>query len=55
MEFIHDFWIEMCPMFINYGFIYVFLDFLTLFALLYMVVILPGQLLLGGNKKLWND
>lgn len=55
MEFIHEFWVQMCPFFSEYGFIYVFLDFLTLYVLLCAVVILPGVLLLGGSKKLWND
>lgn len=55
MNFIHDFWVEMLPMFSEYGFVYLFLDFLTIYVLLCIVVILPGTLLIGGNKKLWND
>lgn len=55
MDFIHEFWVEMFPMFSEYGFIYVFLDFLTVYVMLYAIVVLPGRLLLGGSSKVWND
>ena len=55
MSFIHDFWVQMFPMFINYGFVYLFLDLVSLLVLICAVVILPGRILLGGSKKLWND
>ena len=34
MEFIHEFWVEMFPMFVEYEFIYVFFDVCTVLTLL---------------------
>lgn len=55
MQFIYDFWVEMCPFLQGYEFVYVFMSFLTLYVLLYAVVILPGRLLFGGTSRIWND
>lgn len=55
MEFIHDFWVDMLPMFADFGFIYIFFDLITIMALLYMVVVLPSSILLGGTKNIWKN
>lgn len=55
MDFIHNFWVQVFPMFSEYEFIYVFLDFLTIYVLLYAVIVIPGRLMSGGTSKLWND
>lgn len=55
MEFIYNFWVEMCPFFNGFEFMYVFFTALTLYVLLYIVIVLPSQLLIGGTSKLWND
>lgn len=53
--FIHEFWVDLFPMFSEYEFIYVFLDLLTIYVILYAVIVLPGRLIFGGSSKIWND
>jgi len=55
MEFIYDFWVEMCPFFNGFEFLYVFFTALTLYILLYTIVILPGRIFIGGISRVWND
>lgn len=55
MEFIHNFWVKMLPMFSDFGFVYIFFDLITILALLYCVVVLPVQLFLGGMNSAWKD
>lgn len=55
MEFIYDFWVEMCPFFSGYEFIYVYFTTLTLYILLYVVIIIPGRIITGGLRNIWND
>jgi len=55
MGFIHEFWVEQLPFLTGYEFIYVFLDIVTILALIEAVIILPGKLLFGGINKTWND
>lgn len=55
MEFIHNFWVEMLPMFQNgYEFIYIFFDVATVFSLLVIMFEVPSCLLLGKKgRDLW--
>lgn len=55
MKFIYDFWVEMCPFFEGFEFLYVFFTTLTLGVLLYGVIVLPGKLFVGVTSKIWND
>ena len=55
MEFIYNFWVEMCPFFQGYEFIYVFLVILSILAMIEMFIVVPFYLLFGGNNKIWND
>lgn len=55
MEFIYNFWLEMCPFFEEYEFIYVFLVVLSILAMIEAFIVVPGYLLFGGSNKIWND
>lgn len=54
-EILHQFWVDMFPMFSGYEFIYVFLDFASIYVFLELFLVLPSMLLFGGHKRLWND
>lgn len=54
MEFIHEFWIDMFPWFQGYEFLYVFLDIVSVLAMIEAFIVLPGYFLFGGTK-IWND
>lgn len=53
---IHQFWVEMFPMFTDYQFIYVFLDLATVITLITIMFEVPTRLLLGkkGGFFKWN-
>lgn len=52
MLHIHEFWVELFPMFQNsYEFIYVFFDFATILALLTIFFEVPAAILLGKKGR----
>lgn len=52
---IQQFWEQVFPMFTDYGFIYVFLDFLTIYVLIEAIITIPGLILIRSNNNLWKD
>lgn len=54
MEFIHEFWTEMFPMFVEYEFIYVFFDVCTVLTLLTLLFEVPSLILFGNSRKVFK-
>ena len=54
VNFIHEFWLEMCPFFSEYEFIYYELDVITIVVMLEIMLLLPSYILFGGTRRLTN-
>lgn len=55
MTYLDAFWHYVFPALEGYEFLYVFLDFLSIYVIIEAVIVIPGILLLGRDKNLWKD
>lgn len=56
LELVYNFWVEMCPFFQGYDFIYIFLTAATIYVFIKGVFVLPSRILFGGaNRRIWNE
>lgn len=49
--FIHDFWVNLFPQFIDFQLIYLFLDLATIISFLFIVIVGPFWLVFGSTGK----